>query len=152
MPLELQIIRAGEFIRAGAQGRLDLAGSRSVLKELVCACRRRDIHRALLDLRDIHPGPTPFLTPDDLASLVNTFHEAGFSHDQRLAVLYAEDPHHGARLFAFISMLRGWNVRAFEDFENALTWLADIEDAAEEVPDASGSDPVRIKTRISIDI
>ena len=124
MPLELQIIRASEFIRVGAAEKLDFNTSREILRQLAAACRRRGIGRALLDVRNLQPGPTPMLTPAELASLVNTFHEMGFTHDQRLAVLYASDPHRGARLFAFIGALRGWTVQAFSDFEEALAWLS----------------------------
>src|ERR1041384_8664081 len=124
MPLELQIIRASEFIRLGAHGHLDLAASREILRQLASACRLRGINQALLDLRDVHPGATPMLTRNDLAVLVNTFREVGFSEKQRLAVLYSADPHHRARLFAFMSTLRGWNVKASEKFEEALLWLS----------------------------
>jgi hypothetical protein len=124
MPLELQIIRASEFIRVGTHGRLDLAASKTVLAELAGACRRRGVDRALLDIRDTRPGPTPVFTPEDLAVLVDTFREIGFTQEQRLAVLYAADPHKRARLFAFLSTLRGWSVRAFGDYEAALDWLA----------------------------
>jgi len=125
MPLELQIIRASEFIRLGAHGRHDLATSRELLRALAAACRKRGIHRALLDLRDIHPGPIPMLSRSDLLALVNTFREVGFSEDQRLAVLYTEDPHRRARMFAFLSNLRGWNVKASKDFEESLLWLSE---------------------------
>jgi hypothetical protein len=128
MPLELQIIRAREFIKLGVQGGLDLAGSREMLRQLASACRKRGIDQALLDLRDLHPGPTPLLSSDDLATLVNTFHEIGFSERQRLAVLYSEDPHYGARIFAFISTLRGWNVKALDKFEDAMLWLSQGQD------------------------
>ena len=124
MPCELQIIRASEFIRVAPPGKLDFNSSREVLRELAAACRRRGIDRALLDVRDLRPGPTPMLKPTELASLVNTFHEIGFTHAQRLAVLYSADPHRGARLFAFIGSLRGWTVQAFSDFEAALDWLS----------------------------
>ena len=124
MPLELQIIRACEFIRVGAQGHLDLAASQEVLKELARACRLRGIHQALLDVRDVQPGPVPMLTLDDLVALVNTFCEIGFSDQQRLVVLYSADPHHGARTFATLSTLRGWNVEASDNFEEALLWLS----------------------------
>ena len=124
MPLELQIIRASEFIRIASPGKLDLNSSREVLRQLAGACRRRGIERALLDLRDLDPGPTPMLKPTELAILVNTFPEMGFTHAQRLAVLYSADPHRGARLFAFIGALRGWTVQAFSDFEAALDWLS----------------------------
>ena len=132
MPLELQIIRACEFIRAGTHGRPNLEASRAVLRELASACRRRGIDRALLDVRDLQPGERRAFSPDDLASLVNTFHEIGFTYQQRLAVLYSEDPYHGVRMFAFIGSLRGWKVRAFGDFEAALCWLGDSEDISEE--------------------
>jgi hypothetical protein len=122
--MELQIIRAQEFIRLGAQGRLDLKASKAVLAQLARACRKRGINQALLDLRALHPGPKPVFSPHDLAVLVNTFREIGFTRQQRLAVLYSSDPHLRARLFAFIAKLRGWNVQAFDDFEAAVTWLA----------------------------
>lgn len=124
MPMELQIIRAHEFIRLGAQGKFDLKASKAVLAELARACCKRGINQALLDLRALHPGPKPVFSPNDLAVLVNTFREIGFTHRQRLALLYSSDPHHRARLFAFIAKLRGWSVQAFDSFEEAVTWLS----------------------------
>ena len=140
MPLELQIIRASEFIRLGAQGRLNLAASREILKLLARACWLRGINQALLDLRDVRPGATPMLTPKDLTALVNAFCKMGFSDQLRLAVLYSADPHRGARQFALMTTKRGWNVKASEDFEEALSWLsqgqgaADRKEAGEEIP------------------
>jgi len=131
MPLELQIIRANEFIRLGAQGHFDLAASKTALAEMAAACRKRGIHQALMDLRALRPGPKPVFSPADLIELVNTFREVGFTHEQRLAILYHSDPHHRARLFAFLSIVRGWNVQAFGDFEQALIWLSgDLEHPA----------------------
>src|SRR5271169_3084337 len=124
MPMELQIIRAQEFIRLGAHGKFDLKASKSVLAELAGACCKRGINQALLDLRALHPGPKPVFSPNDLVTLVNTFREVGFTHQQRLAVLYGSDPHHRARLFAFIAKLRGWKVQAFDNFEQAMLWLS----------------------------
>jgi len=134
MPLDLQIIRASEFVRMGAEGLFDLSASRAALSDLAAACLKRGVDRALVDLRKLHYGPKPVFTPDDLASLINTFREMGFTKQQRLAVLYAEDPHHRARDFAFMSRLRGWHVCAFDDFEAALAWLS-----GEEEPADSGS-------------
>jgi hypothetical protein len=124
MPLELQIIRANEFVRLGAHGRPDFDGSKEALAVLAHACRKRGLDRALLDLRALHVGTKPLFTPSELALLVETFREAGFARHQRLAVLYRSDPHGGARLFAFISRMRGWQVRAFGEFEQAFLWLA----------------------------
>jgi len=128
MPLELQVIRASEFIRLGAHGHFDLAASKTALAVLARACRKRGIERALMDLRALRPGPKPMFSRADLIALVNTFHEVGFTRQQRLAVLYHSDPHHRTRLFAFLSTLRGWTVRAFDDFEQAMSWLSSGEE------------------------
>jgi sulfatase modifying factor 1 len=132
MPTELQIIRAQEFIRLGAHGRGDLAASKVALAQLAGACLKRGINQALLDLREVHFGPKPVFSPKDLAALVNTFHEIGFTHKQRLAVLYRTDPHRRARMFAFIAILHGWTVQAFDSYEAALTWLSSVEQESSE--------------------
>jgi hypothetical protein len=148
MPLELQIIRASEFVRLGAHGHFDLAASKAALAELARACRKRGIDRALMDLRALQPGPKPVFSRDDLIALVNTFREIGFTRQQRLAVLYRSDPHHRARMFAFLSTLRGWTVRAFDDFEKALSWLSEDMEAARSTRSASEKlIPVRTSRR-----
>ena len=124
MSLELHIIRASDFVRVGAQGHFDLASSKAALANLAMACRKRGIDHAMMDLRALHPGPKPVFTPADLAELVSTFPAAGFTHRQRLAILYSSDPHRRARLFAFLSTMHGWSVKAFGDFEEALVWLS----------------------------
>lgn len=137
MPLELQIIRAREFVRLGASNRFDLPASKSALAALALACTKRGIDQALIDLRDVQAPATPLFAPSDLSELVSTFHEMGFRKHQRLAVLFTADPHRRARLFAMIGALRGWNVAAFDSFENALVWLAgeetlDLQSCADE--------------------
>lgn len=132
MPMELQIIRAQEFIRLGAHGRFDLKASKAVLAELAGACWKRGINQALLDLRALQPGPKPVYSPEDLTMLVGTFREIGFTHKQRLAILYSSDPHHRATMFAFIAKMRGWSVQAFDDFEEAFVWLSSGEAPAAE--------------------
>jgi formylglycine-generating enzyme required for sulfatase activity len=129
----MQLHAQSGIIRLGAQGEFDLKASKLVLAQLARACWKRGINQALLDLRALRPGPTPVFSPHDLAVLVNTFHEIGFSRRQRLAVLYRSDPHYRSRLFAFIAKLRGWNVQAFDDFEEAITWLSGAVEPAAEV-------------------
>jgi hypothetical protein len=125
MPLELEIIRATEFVRMGAQGKFDLAASKSALATLAEACRKRGIDQAVVDLRATQSGPNPVLTPADLAELVRIFPDVGFDRRRlRLAILYRSDPHKRARLFAFLSTLHGWSVSAFGDFEAAVLWLS----------------------------
>lgn len=108
----------------GAHGHFDLAASKAALATLARACRKRNINQALLDLRELEFGPKPIYSPADLAELVNTFREIGFTHRQRLAILYKCDPFHRTRMFAFLSTMHGWHVKAFQDFEKAFLWLS----------------------------
>ncbi len=147
MPIELQIIRAQEFIRLGAHGHFDLAASQAVLKQLAAACRKRGIHQALLDVRAVVPGQKPVFSPKDLVALVETFGQAGFKRQDRVAVLYGADPHHRASLFSFVAIVHGWQVQAFKDFEKAIYWLSagGLETAAPEIE--LPSRPKRIPVR-----
>lgn len=139
MPLELQIIRAREFVQLGAEGKFDFESTRAVLKTLAAACRKRGIERAMVDVRESSSN----LTPDDLAALVNGFTEVGFSPGLRLAILHGGDQQYRAKLFAFISALRGWNVQAFEKFEEAFDWLS----CAEEKRGEPGAEAVPIQIK-----
>jgi hypothetical protein len=148
MPLDIQIIRANEFIRLGAKGRVDLKASREILAEIARACRKRGVNRALLDVRALHVGPKPVFSIQDVARLVSTFHEIGFRKEQRLAILYSADPHHRARLFAFLSSLHGWQVRAFGGFEKAIAWLWETEAVEKTGPFERVEEvPVRVRRR-----
>ena len=127
MPVELHIIRASEFICLDADEHLDLDASKQALQSLALACRKRAIPCALIDLRTLPVLPRPHFTKTELATLVQAFHEAGFSREERLAILYAHDVYGGIRDFAFISRLRGLQVQAFVDFEAAVGWLSEAE-------------------------
>ncbi len=124
MSMQIEIIRAAEFIRVGTEGQFDLPASKTALATVAAACRKRGISHAVLDLRAFQPGPRPVFTTSDLVELVNTFPQVGFTKRLRLAILYRSDPHKRARLFAFLSTLHGWSVQAFGDFEHALVWLS----------------------------
>jgi len=145
MPIELQVIRASEFIRLDAHEHLDVAASKEVLRALVQACQKRGLDCAMLDLRALPVPARPLFTMTELAALVGTFREAGFTLQQRLAILYRHDVHGGIHSFAFISRMRGLHVRAFSEFEAALVWLS--EKSAGPVPRRAPGVPIPITTR-----
>jgi len=125
MAMQLEIIRAAEFVRADTHGELDLAASKNAFKLIANACQLRGIQNAVMDLREFHPGPIPALTCGDLIDLINTFSEVGFTRNLRLAILYASDPHKRGQMFEFLSDLRGWNVKTFSEFEAAVMWFSE---------------------------
>ncbi|MGC3961629.1 MAG: hypothetical protein QM813_28005 [Verrucomicrobiota bacterium] len=143
MPLELQIISASEFIRLDARELLDFEASKQALRALALACRTRGLNCALLDLRHLPVPLRPLFTAVELATLVGTFREAGFSRQQRLAILYHHDVHGGIRNFAFISRIRGLQVQAFSDYETAMQWLSNAPASAKNA--CNGATPVAVK-------
>ncbi|PWU13426.1 MAG: hypothetical protein C5B50_19305 [Verrucomicrobia bacterium] len=120
MNTEVQITRAREFVRLDTNNQLDLEESRSAIKALANGCREREDVRVLMDMRlaggDV--GPT------DLAILVKAFCDIGFSSQQHLAVLHSSDQGYLDDMCASLSALHGWKIRPFEEFEEALDWLA----------------------------
>jgi len=142
MPVEIQVIRASEFVRVDPDDNLDFGASKKALEVLALACRKRGLDRAVIDLRKWPVLRKPRFTTKELAALVSTFREAGLPRRQRLAVLYRHDVYGGVRTFAFFSRMRGLDVQAFTDFEGAMQWLSEGQESAVE----SGGDgaPVAI--------
>ncbi len=127
MAIMLQLIRANEFIRIDTPEHIDYEESKEVLRKLALSCHKRGVNRALLDLRTLPVLEKPWFTGEQLAGLVQTFHDSGFLRPRRFAVLYRYDIHRGIRNFAFFSRMKGMLVQAFTDFEAAMQWLSEEE-------------------------
>jgi hypothetical protein len=125
MPIELQVIRASEFVCLDADELIDFDASKKALQGLARACHKRGLERAMLDLRDLPIPAKPHFTTTELAALIGTFRDEGFSREQRLAVLYRFDVHGGIRNFTFFGKMRGLQVQAFREFEAASQWLSE---------------------------
>ncbi len=123
MPIDLQVIRASDFVCLDAGDHLNFEDSRKALQGLAATCRKRGLDRAMLDLRELPVLDRPRFTNAELAELVCAFRDAGFSRHQRLAVLYRQDVYGGVRKFTFFSRMRGLQVQAFHEFEDAMCWL-----------------------------
>jgi hypothetical protein len=145
MPIELQVIRASEFVRLDTHQHLDFEASTKALESLAQACRKRGLSCALLDLRPVPVPEKQLFTTKEIAALVLTFRDAGFTGEQRLAVLYHEDLYGGIRDFAFISRMGGLQVQAFHEFEAALQWLSESDDGRTETQ--PGEVPIPITKR-----
>lgn len=139
MRVEIEIIRACEFVRLGARGEFNFESTRNALMDLADACRKRGVERAILDVR----GATSNLTPKDLAALVGAFAKAVVSKQLRLAVLHTNNQNYRAKIFAFFSAMRGRKVKAFEDFEEALVWLSQSDAAPAPTPNGEPEIPIR---------
>ena len=125
MPPELHVIKAGDFIRSGPEGSLDLETSAAVLRSLAEALVSRSVDKAILDVRKMRINPPATYT--QLYHLARAFQEAGFGPRHRLAVVVSPDRYDKADFFAMCAAGRGWNAYAFDDFEDAFEWLTEEE-------------------------
>ena len=123
----VEIVRAGDFARLDAHGRVDLAESRKALAAVARACVDRGTKLALLDVRDVYSD----LSVSDLCALAKAFNEMGFTRDHKLAVLHRYSSGDRATFFALCAAERGWNVRAFDSFEEAIEWFGEARPAGE---------------------
>jgi hypothetical protein len=140
MPTALHIIRANEFVCLDINEHLDMEASKRALQGLAHACRKRGLDRAMVDLRGLPIPSKPLFTPQQLAELVEIFHQAGFTKKQRLAVVYEWDIYGGVRNFTSFSQMRGMQVQAFQEFDRAVDWMSEGQERA-----ASPGAPVSIK-------
>ena len=124
MPVELQVIRASEFVCLDANEHLDFEASKKALEGLAKACRKRGLNRALLDLRGLPVLAKPHFTAKETGALAGAFSDAGFAGRQRLAILYEHDVYGIIRDFIDFSRQRGMQVGAFLDYEQATSWLS----------------------------
>lgn len=121
MAFQLQVVKTSDFVRLDAQGRPDLERTRQVLEAVARECLTRDVNCALIDVREAQGD----LTLTDLFTLVCAFQAMGFRKEHRLAVLHRYTRGEKAEFFAMCAASRGWNVRAFDEFEDAMAWFAE---------------------------
>jgi hypothetical protein len=131
MPCNLHIVRAGDFVRLDAHGELDSDASGKILRTIAKTCIDRGIDNALLDVRNFYSN----VTIAQLHDLTRTFYEMGFREKHHLAVLHRYRGGKKAELFAMFAESHGWNVRAFDLFEDAIEWFSEDEQVrARELP------------------
>ena len=119
MGFNLQVVKTNDFVRFDGHGKLDLEQSRRALERLATACVTSGANCALLDVRDMRTE----LGLVDFYNLISAFHAMGFRHNHHLAVLHRYNGGDKAEFFALCASSRGWNVRAFDEFEHAVEWF-----------------------------
>ena len=120
MSYDLRIIPISEFLRTDVSGEIDLQETRAVLKELLVVCSEKNIHNILIDGREASSRASTV----DVWTLANDLGSLGMSTEHRIAILNRpkDDFDRGAFL-ELCAMNRGYQLRAFRDFESAFTWL-----------------------------
>jgi hypothetical protein len=116
----IAIIQTDDFIRAKPDGVLDLEASRKLLVDVVSAIRRVGEHNVLIDTRAAAPTR---LSRADLWKLGVAASTQAALAQGRVALLVPLDKQYDAEFFEGVARMEGANVKAFSDFESAISWL-----------------------------
>jgi hypothetical protein len=119
MPTNVKIIHASDFIRARPEGAAQLEDAEQLLKDIIAAGTGLEDYEVLVDTRRV----TGSLSATDLWTLAEklTKFRASFAH--RTAILCPLEKFDHSRFFALCAENRGFNIRAFTSYEEALEWL-----------------------------
>jgi hypothetical protein len=120
VPTNITIIQTGDFIRARPDGALDLDASRQLLVDVVAAIRRAGEDNVLIDTRVAAPAR---LSSTDLWNLGVAVGTQPALARARVALLVPLDKQDDAEFFESVARVEGANLRAFTDFESAISWL-----------------------------
>ena len=119
MPSDIRVIHAHEFLRATADGRLDLEESKRALVEIASASPPSEHYDVLVDTRSAHSE----MTVTDLLELASQLHKVRKSFARKTAIVVPRDRLEHAEFFATCAEDRGFEVSAFTSLGDAMTWL-----------------------------
>ncbi len=120
MPTNLKIIHAHDFIRATPEGPLDFEKSLKLLLEIASVSTPLSDYEIILDTRKAQAE----MSVSDLWDLAAELSKlrATFSR-KKIAVLCPLEGFDEAEFFALCAQNRGFMVKAFTSFEDAIEWL-----------------------------
>jgi DNA-binding response OmpR family regulator len=120
---KLHIVKAHEFIKSTPTGDLDMTASKHAFVQIAAAGASMEGYTVMLDLREVRSK----LTTSNIYQLAADLVKYGDTFLRRTAVLTRDDNDLSqAEFFETASHNRGFNVKAFTDFETAIHWLSDI--------------------------
>jgi hypothetical protein len=119
MPSDIRIIRAHEFIRATIDGHFDLEQTKSVLLQIATAAAPASGYDVILDTRKMESE----LDVSDLWELAAELHKYREAFARKTAVLGPPERSDYGGFFALCAQERGFDVRAFTHFGDAMEWL-----------------------------
>lgn len=119
MTTDVRIIHAHDFIKASVDGQLDLEKSKELLVEVATASTSLADYEVLLDTRKTKS----VMSITDLWYLAAELSNLGKAYYRKTAVLCPIENFDQAGFFALCATNRGFRVKAFTSFEEAIEWL-----------------------------
>lgn len=120
MAANINIVPASEFLVGNAEGEMDLEQTRAHLLQLLRTAAISGTANILLDVREAKSRMRAF----ELFSLVSLFDKMVPLFAGRLAILNCpKDAFNRAEFFSMCAQHRGFQVEAFQEYEDAVQWL-----------------------------
>ncbi len=121
--LKLQIIKVGDFIKSSPTGDLDMKASREGLAQIAATGTDLQDYTVLIDLRDVKSR----LSLANIQELASELVKYGETFRRKTAVLArADEDIDQATFFEMAAQNRGFKVKTFTVFEDAIIWLSSI--------------------------
>ena len=120
MPYNLKIVPSREFIRTNANGEFDLEGTKELFLSVFSKMKDAGMSEVVLDVREAYSKMTAF----DLYQLLPILDRLGHKGSWKVAIVYRpKDDFDRAKFFELCAQNRGYQVGAFQVFEEAIAWL-----------------------------
>jgi hypothetical protein len=119
MPVNVKVISAKEFIRTTVSGALDFAESQQAILDIASQIKQPGEYEVLIDIR----GAETILSIADLYELAVALAGQSSLIDSKIGILGPMNDVDKAYFFETVAQNRGARIRAFTDFEEAITWL-----------------------------
>jgi hypothetical protein len=120
MTIDVRVVQTKDFIRTTANGELDLNVSKDLMRRTAEEMKSTPIRRILLDSRQAVAS----WTTSTLYEIAVVFTDDPAFQNTRVAILTRRERIDNARFMTMVANGRGAQMMAFDDFEDALDWLA----------------------------
>jgi hypothetical protein len=126
MSHDVRVIHLSDFLRARADGRVDLDMAKALLAQVAAKAAPLDNYEVLIDIRDVMGGQ---LTPEEVYGLAESLDRFRSTFLHKTAVLCPRERFNSAHFFSLLAAQRGFKrIRAFLSYEDAMEWLMASED------------------------
>jgi hypothetical protein len=115
----VKVIHARDFIRATPQGQVYLDKAEQLLKDIAEAGAGLDEFEVLVDTRHVSGA----LAATDLWRLADKLVHYRHTFAHKTAILCPLEKFDHSTFFALCAENRGFNIRAFTSYEDAMEWL-----------------------------
>jgi hypothetical protein len=115
----VRVIEAKDFVRATPEGQADMATAERLLQDIARAGAGLEDFHVLVDTRRATGG----LGANELWSLAQKLAQYRHAFGRKTAILCPLERFDHSRFFALCAENRGFDVRAFVSYEDAMEWL-----------------------------